>query len=89
MTLVTNGLLGSLLVTGGLGIGITPPVTSTLYFYIDPQAVTLVDSGQGIDPQGVTLVSFASGQTPFGPIDPASAYEATNPFDPESTTINR
>ena len=59
MTIITNGFLGPLLVTGGLAPGSAPP---SFVLYIDPRAAQLVSASSdadpfGVDPRSAQLVS--------------------------------
>lgn len=70
MTLVTNGLLGPLLLTGGLGAASVVPLVT----HVDPLAVqrdnTLSDSIFGtVDPLAVQRDNTAS-DVIFGAVDP-------------------
>ncbi len=84
--LVTNGLLGSLLVTGGLGIGVTPPVTNDFHVYVDPRGA--YEAGEAFLPRETTLTSLAS--NPFN-ADRRGTTLAPNPdpfgVDPRGTII--
>ena len=77
MTIIVNGFLNGLLITGGYASSAVAP----LVCYVDPRAAQLVASGSdtdpfGVDPRAAQLVVSGSDTDPFG-VDPRAAQLVT------------
>ncbi len=85
VSIVTDGLLGYGLATGGLVNSAIIPAPSVIHFYVDPQAATEI-TRYAASPEFPGVIDAGNAWESRDFVDPGMAWESRTFFDPQKAT---